>query len=194
MVRKDRKQLVLALIVVLVMFVLSFAFTSLYKTAQDNKNKKYVLDTSFKTSKNVYLENTLPISNELGKQYDGSNIEDKIHGYNEFTIENNYSKNITYEVYLKENNKCEKVIDKSYVIFYLTNSKDEPLDGFKENKLPSFASLPVLSDKPNAKLLYSGTIKNQSKEKFKLRVWVSDLYSINKDKECFSFDIYVRIV
>lgn len=194
MVRKDRKQLVLALIVVLVMFVLSFAFTSLYKTAQDNKNKKYVLDTSFKTSKNVYLENTLPISNELGKQYDGSNIEDKIHGYNEFTIENNYSKNITYEVYLKENNKCEKVIDKSYVIFYLTNSKDEPLDGFKENKLPSFTSLPVLSDKPNAKLLYSGTIKNQSKEKFKLRVWVSDLYSINKDKECFSFDIYVRSV
>lgn len=194
MVRKDRKQLVLALIVVLVMFVLSFAFTSLYKTAQDNKNKKYVLDTSFKISKNVYLENTLPISNELGKQYDGSNIEDKIHGYNEFTIENNYSKNITYEVYLKENNKCEKVIDKSYVIFYLTNSKDEPLDGFKENKLPSFTSLPVLSDKPNAKLLYSGTIKNQSKEKFKLRVWVSDLYSINKDKECFSFDIYVRSV
>ncbi len=194
MVRKDRKQLVLALIVVLVMFVLSFAFTSLYKTAQDNKNKKYVLDTSFKISKNVYLENTLPISNELGKQYDGSNIEDKIHGYNEFTIENNYSKNITYEVYLKENNKCEKVIDKSYVIFYLTNSKDESLDGFKENKLPSFASLPVLSDKPNAKLLYSGTIKNQSKEKFKLRVWVSDLYSINKDKECFSFDIYVRSV
>ncbi len=194
MVRKDRKQLVLALIVVLVMFVLSFAFTSLYKTAQDNKNKKYVLDTSFKTSKNVYLENTLPISNELGKQYDGSNIEDKIHGYNEFTIENNYSKNITYEVYLKENNKCEKVIDKSYVIFYLTNSKDEPLYGFKENKLPSFTSLPVLSDKPNAKLLYSGTIKNQSKEKFKLRVWVSDLYSINKDKECFSFDIYVRSV
>lgn len=194
MVRKDRKQLVLALIVVLVMFVLSFAFTSLYKTAQDNKNKKYVLDTSFKTSKNVYLENTLPISNELGKQYDGSNIEDKIHGYNEFTIANNYSKNITYEVYLKENNKCEKVIDKSYVIFYLTNSKDEPLDGFKENKLPSFTSLPVLSDKPNAKLLYSGTIKNQSKEKFKLRVWVSDLYSINKDKECFSFDIYVRSV
>lgn len=194
MVRKDRKQLVLALIVVLVMFVLSFAFTSLYKTAQDNKNKKYVLDTSFKISKNVYLENTLPISNELGKQYDGSNIEDKIHGYNEFTIANNYSKNITYEVYLKENNKCEKVIDKSYVIFYLTNSKDEPLDGFKENKLPSFTSLPVLSDKPNAKLLYSGTIKNQSKEKFKLRVWVSDLYSINKDKECFSFDIYVRSV
>ena len=194
MVRKDRKQLVLALIVVLVMFVLSFAFTSLYKTAQDNKNKKYVLDTSFKISKNVYLENTLPISNELGKQYDGSNIEDKIHGYNEFTIENNYSKNITYEVYLKENNKCEKVIDKSYVIFYLTNSKDESLDGFKENKLPSFASLSVLSDKPNAKLLYSGTIKNQSKEKFKLRVWVSDLYSINKDKECFSFDIYVRSV
>lgn len=194
MVRKDRKQLVLALIVVLVMFVLSFAFTSLYKTAQDNKNKKYVLDTSFKTSKNVYLENTLPISNELGKQYDGSNIEDKIHGYNEFTIANNYSKNITYEVYLKENNKCEKVIDKSYVIFYLTNSKDEPLYGFKENKLPSFTSLPVLSDKPNAKLLYSGTIKNQSKEKFKLRVWVSDLYSINKDKECFSFDIYVRSV
>jgi len=194
MVRKDRKQLVLALIVVLVMFVLSFAFTSLYKTAQDNKNKKYVLDTSFKISKNVYLENTLPISNELGKQYDGSNIEDKIHGYNEFTIENNYSKNITYEVYLKENNKCEKVIDKSYVIFYLTNSKDEPLYGFKENKLPSFTSLPVLSDKPNAKLLYSGTIKNQSKEKFKLRVWVSDLYSINKDKECFSFDIYVRSV
>ena len=73
MVKKDRKQLVLALIVVLVLFVLSFAFIFIYKLNENKNNRNYVLDVYFKNTNEIYIENTLPVSDELGKKFDGSN-------------------------------------------------------------------------------------------------------------------------
>ena len=94
MVKKDRKQLVLALIVVLVLFVLSFAFIFIYKLNENKNNRNYVLDIYFKNTNEIYIENTLPVSDELGKKFDGSNTEKGIQGYKEFSIKNNYSKDL----------------------------------------------------------------------------------------------------
>ena len=194
MVRKDRKQLFLALIVVLVMFVLSFAFIIIYKLNENKNNRNYVLNTNFKNTNKIYIENTLPVSDELGKKFDGSNTEKGIQGYKEFSVKNNYSKDLNYEIYLMENSECEKKIDANYIILYLTDENNTPLTGFENNKLPTYASLSVLNDKALGRVLYSGFIKSSSKQKFKLRVWVSDLYTLKKYKECFSFDVYVRSV
>ena len=194
MVKKDRKQLVLALIVVLVLFVLSFTFIFIYKLNENKNNRNYVLDVYFKNTNEIYIENTLPVSDELGKKFDGSNTEKGIQGYKEFSIKNNYSKYLNYELYLMENSKCEKKIDSNYIVFYLTDENNKPLTGFENNKLPTFASLSVLNDKASGRVLYSGFIKSSSKQKFKLRVWVSDLYTLKKYKECFSVDVYVRSV
>ena len=194
MVKKDRKQLVLALIVVLVLFVLFFSFIFIYFLFVIIIFWFYLLVVYFKNTNEIYIENTLPVSDELGKKFDGSNTEKGIQGYKEFSIKNNYSKDLNYELYLMENSECEKKIDSNYIVFYLTDENNKPLTGFENNKLPTFASLSVLNDKALGRVLYSGFIKSSSKQKYKLRVWVSDLYTLKKYKECFSVDVYVRSV
>ena len=85
-------------------------------------------------------------------------------------------------------------IGNEFVNLYLTDSNDNALNGFTNNKLPTYSSLSVIDDLPDSKLLYSGIIKSNSSMKLKLRAWVSDLYSLGNDNKCISFDIYVRSI
>lgn len=194
MVKKDVKQLTLAIIVIVCLFVVFMGFGFLFDKYKSNENKTYNLGIKFSDNRNVYLENTLPVTDKIGKELDGVSSSKSIQGFKEFSIENNYDKKIDYQIYLKVKNSCENIIDEDFIKLYLTDNSNNPLSGFENNKLPTYSSINSLNDKPDSKLLYTGSINKNSISKFRLRVWVSDLYSINRDKECFSFDIYVRSI
>ncbi len=194
MVKKDVKQLTLAIIVIVCLFVVFMGFGFLFDKYKSSENKTYNLGVKFSDNRNVYLENTLPVTDKIGKELDGVSSSMSLQGFKEFSIENNYDKKIDYQIYLKVKNSCENMIDEEYIKLYLTDTSNNPLSGFENNKLPTYSSISSLNDKPDSKLLYTGSINKNSISKFRLRVWVSDLYSINRDKECFSFDIYVKSI
>ena len=141
------------------------------------------------------MNSSFPVSDALGKVYKGD-ADDAKQVLKEFTYKNEYSTDINYQVYLKKNSKCSgnNEIGNEFVNLYLTDSNDNALNGFTNNKLPTYSSLSVIDDLPDSKLLYSGIIKSNSSMKLKLRAWVSDLYSLGNDNKCISFDIYVRSI
>ncbi len=194
MVKKDVRQLTLAIIVIVCLFAVFMGFGFLFNKYKNTENKTYNLGVKFSDNRNVYLENTLPVTDKIGKELDGVSSTKSIQGFKEFSIENNYDKKINYQIYLKVKNSCENMIDEDFIKLYLTDTGNNPLSGFENNKLPTYSSISSLNDKPDSKLLYTGSINKNSISKFRLRVWVSDLYSVNRDKECFSFDIYVRSI
>lgn len=194
MVKKDVKQLTLAIIVIVCLFAVFIGLGFLFNRYKSSENKAYNLGVKFSDNRNVYLENTLPVTDKIGRELDGVNSSTGIYGFKEFSIENNYDKKVDYQIYLRVKNSCENMIDEDFIKLYLTDTNNNPLSGFENNKLPSYSSISSLNDKPDGKLLYTGSINKNSISKFRLRVWVSDLYSINRDKECFSFDIYVRSI
>lgn len=194
MVKKDVKQLTLAIIVIVCLFVVFIGLGFLFNRYKSSENKAYNLGVKFSDNRNVYLENTLPVTDKIGRELDGVKSSTGIYGFKEFSIENNYDKKVDYQIYLRVKNSCENMIDEDFIKLYLTDTNNNPLSGFENNKLPSYSSISSLNDKPDGKLLYTGSINKNSISKFRLRVWVSDLYSINRDKECFSFDIYVRSI
>ena len=192
---KDKKQVMLALIVIVFLFVFFMLLGYFYTSNRNSLKRAYVLEENYVETNNVYLNSSFPVSDALGKVYKGE-ADDSKQVLKEFTYKNEYSTDINYQVYLKKNSKCSgnNEIGNEFVNLYLTDSNDNALNGFTNNKLPTYSSLSVIDDLPDSKLLYSGIIKSNSSMKFKLRAWVSDLYSLGNDNKCISFDIYVRSI
>lgn len=192
---KDKKQVMLALIVIVFLFVFFMLLGYFYTSNRNNLKRAYVLEENYVETNNVYLNSSFPVSDALGKVYKGD-ADDAKQVLKEFTYKNEYSTDINYQIYLKKNSKCsgKNEIGNEFVNLYLTDSNDNALNGFTNNKLPTYSSLSVIDDLPDSKLLYSGIIKSNSSMKFKLRAWVSDLYSLGNDNKCISFDIYVRSI
>ena len=192
---KDKKQVMLALIVIVLLFVFFMLLGYFYTSNRNNSKRAYVLEEHYVETNNVYLNSSFPVSDALGKVYKGD-ADDAKQVLKEFTYKNEYSTDINYQVYLKKNSKCSgnNEIGNEFVNLYLTDSNDNALNGFTNNKLPTYSSLSVIDDLPDSKLLYSGIIKSNSSMKLKLRAWVSDLYSLGNDNKCISFDIYVRSI
>lgn len=192
---KDKKQVMLALIVIVFLFVFFMLLGYFYTSNRNHLKRAYVLEENYVETNNVYLNSSFPVSDALGKVYKGD-ADDSKQVLKEFTYKNEYSTDINYQVYLKKNSKCsgKNEIGNEFVNLYLTDSNDNALNGFTNNKLPTYSSLSVIDDLPDSKLLYSGIIKSNSSMKFKLRSWVSDLYSLGNDNKCISFDIYVRSI
>ena len=157
------------------------------------KKSKYTIDVKFDSNDIVQLTNKLPVSDEIGKSYNGTGIEKGIVEYKTFTITNSNESKVKYEIYLT---KLENNIDDmrtGYIKLYLTDDKNNPLDGFETNKLKTYYELPALSDKITSRLLYSGYLVSGSSKKFILRSWVSDTYILSSKEEDFRYDIGVRI-
>ncbi len=193
MIKANKKQLYLAIIIIIILFSCSFFFLlgSFKKEESHNENE---LKIEFLDNENINLNNTLPVSDKIGKSYDGYGVADGVQGYNEFSIENNSEIENEYEIYLVKNKVKEKEISEKFIKMYLTDHNNIPLDGFEKNLIPVFSNLVILNDKANGKLLYRGKINANSKLKFKLRIWVSDSYAISKENEQFSFSINVRAI
>lgn len=195
--RNNKKQLYAALIIVLILFILSFVLFFLFSKFNIVNNSKVnqdVLNINFTKSKKINLKNTLPVSDELGKSFDGTGVSEGLQGYNEFSIKNTSSSTIRYEIYLTKNQIKGTELSEKYIKLYLTDGNDLALKGFDNNKLPAFSSLMVLSDMPNGFLMFRGTLNSSEEKMFRLRVWLADTYAISKNEEKFSFNINVRAV
>lgn len=188
-----KKQLGVALLVVGLLFVsfimLAFCYFHFFPFQTEKKVRDFVLN--FKTSDILTIENKLPVTDSVGKAFDGTGTEEGIQGYVEFSLKNN-SKNRSKYVILLTKQKKEKEISSKYVKFYLTDEKDVPFKPFDKSIIPSYSDFYSFSNRPGSRVLYKGVIDGKTTLNFKLRVWLSDTYVFSEDKEYFSIDVDVQ--
>ena len=191
--KKIDKEVVKSILIVLlslaifVIILLGYIKIDNYRKASDK------IEVKFETSDIVDINNKLPISDEIGKSYNGTGIEEKIEGYSSFSIENNNDRKVNYEIYLTKKTNIDNEIKSNYIKLYLTDENNNPYDGFDQNKIVSYYDLYSLNDKPGSKLLYKGSLVSGGSKKFILRSWVSDTYVISRNEETFNFDIDAKI-
>ena len=188
---KSTKQMNTYLIIILVFITLTIVFYAYYR--EHYKIVAGNLEVNFEKSDIIEINNKLPLSDTLGKSYNGTGMEEGIAGYSSFSITNPNDFRVKYEIYITRQNVSSKDISGKYVVFYLTDEDDKPLVGFSKNKLPVYNDFKGLDDKPISRLIYSGKLDALSTQNVKLRTWVSDAYALINEEEAFSFDIDVRI-
>lgn len=191
MLKKNKKQVVTAISIVLILFVLSFVFSIFYFNSHKQSNSSDDITVKFDKSKNIIITSDLPISDELGKKIDGKGTDTGIQGYMEISITNNLSRTVEYEIYINKIQLSDEIRG-NYIKYYLTDEADNPLKGFEKNAIPTYNDLPVLMDLPGSNLLYRGTIKEKEKQKLILRSWLSDSYVVSNEQHSFNYDVYVR--
>lgn len=190
MLNKNKKQVVYALLIVMG-FIVLVSINVCFYFAGNKKDTTDSVSTSFAESSIINLSNTLPISDEFGKQIDGKGTKDGIQGYSELTIHNNLNKKVAFDICIKKN-EVSKEIRGNYIKLYLSDTADKPLPGFEGNSVPSFSDLPVLVTDPGLYLLSSDVLQANETKKVVLRSWLSDSYAISDEKRDFSFTIIVK--
>lgn len=188
MILENKKQMKLALFIVFILFILSIVIVLKLKPEDDSTND---ISISYSNSGVVDVDNSLPISDALGKNISlDSNIESS-QGIIEFSINNPNDKEVGYDIFLTKE-KLNNSIKENYVKLYLTNESNTAYDEFNKNAVPTYNDLLTLNDKPGSKLLYRGKILGNTEDKFVLRVWISDSYALTDNKENFKFNLKVR--
>lgn len=184
---KNKKNIYLCFIFVFCLLCLMFILLFYFRN-DDNQNNLLV---EFENDKTVFINNKLPMSDIAGIQLTGEGTSDDIQGYVEFSIKSKVNKKQKYTIYLNDV-KVDAPIDYKYVRLYLTDFNDNPYSGFDSNIIPNYGDFSVLKDSPADKILYSGTLDGNEKKNFRLRVWVSDTYTLMSGKEEFSFKVNVK--
>lgn len=193
MIRNNKKQVFFALLIVIGLFILSFIiiiFTN-YKNKLSNTDKNSLV-VNFKENNRVFLKNILPVSDTLGKAFDGNGSDEGIQGYLEIFVRNTSKKTVSYQIFLTRNKSKTKEIAGDFIKIYFSDEKNKPLKGFDSNKIPTYNSLLFLNNKPDCKLLFEDRIDSGDEKKYILRAWLSDLYAIASNEETFDFSVKVR--
>ena len=142
----------------------------------------------------INLVNNLPLSDSLAINNEKNSVSDDIFKNIKFDLINNDSKDLNYELYITKKELEDNEINGKYIKFYLTKQNGEELKGYNKNRVPLYDDLPVVDDLPGSRILYKGSIKGNSIEKFDFKTWISDNYSNNNQQEEFNYSIRVRVV
>ena len=178
--------------ILILAIVLSFAFICLIPSISQRINSDNV---EFVGDKNtVTIGNTLPLTDVSGKSLDP---KEKIIDEVSFSVKGVGDKKrvVNYEIYLiNTNTDTDRQINPGFIKVYLTDGDNKPFEYYSKNSVPAYKSLRVSNSQANGKIIYSGSIKGEEIQKFKLRVWLADNYVLNDTDRSFSGTIVVKKV
>ena len=91
--QRFNKQVKMAFMIVLCLFLMAGLYFFLFYNKSEYRKDSKGLSVNYSSSNIVTIKNTLPISDSLGREFDGKGTDDGIEGYLEFTVKNvrNYS-------------------------------------------------------------------------------------------------------
>lgn len=190
---KDKK-IVISIILVLLLFISVIGITyAVFIFAKEGKRENVINTGSItfsytETSNGISLTNALPISDNIGKTLDNSGSN----GYFDFNVSCKIvgTTAIKYEIYSEEQS-VSNPIDSSFVKMYLTDgTSDRPISGY-DGEVPTYNMLPTSSIKDGAKRLYYGSFNTTGGQSFRLRMWLSDKYSIPTTSQQFKIKVNV---
>lgn len=189
----DLSSIFKSLIIITILFVFFVLAAYVVKTIFNDDVEKSL---SIKSSDSliINLVNNLPLSDSLAINNEKNSVSDDIFKNIKFDLINNDSKDLNYELYITKKELEDNEINGKYIKFYLTKQNGEELKGYNKNRVPLYDDLPVVDDLPGSRILYKGSIKGNSIEKFDFKTWISDNYSNNNQQEEFNYSIRVRVV
>ena len=186
--KKVKKNIYLIGAVCLIIIVTILLVIIFNKNNNENINN---LKVNFENDNTIMISNRLPMTDIAGKQLTGEGTSDDIQGFVEFSIESVDDKKQDYVIYLNDK-KVNAAIDSKHVRLYLTDFDDNAYDGFDSNIIPCYEDFKVSKNSPSDKILFNGTLNGKEKKNFRLRVWVSDTYTLRDSEETLSFDVKVK--
>ncbi len=142
---------------------------------------------------NITFNNSLPISDSLGKEMTYSKANKDIQGFSEIIINNPNEDKMSYSLVITKKNNSESKINDNYVKIYLTDENNNPIKGFESEMIPSFPDLKIFRNDSMRRILYKGVIKKGEEKKYILRSWISDSYAISSQIEECSFIVEVIV-
>lgn len=184
----QKRILILVFIFVLLTLFVSFVGFSIFKINRgtDNNiiNAGSILFSYNESSNYINMINTLPMSDDLGKNLSGEGE------YFEFNISSRLNSKkineLTYEISLTPSVSS---LDTKYVKVYLEeNGKGVSLTS---NIVNYYNDLPESTIRKGSKLLYKKTINSKSDNRYVFRMWVSPEYNVDSISRTFS--CYVNV-
>jgi len=167
---------------VCLLILLYFVFLSLIF-----REKELDLVEMVSKEKRIVVKNKLPLSDEVGIKIDGSH--DDIEGYLEFSVKNKTSRLTQYYIYVEKTSDSE--IADNRIKLYLTDEDNNPTKLFKSKSSPLYSDFLVDSYHPAGRVIYKGILKGYGEDKFILRSWLSEFYSLTINEE--KYDLVVGV-
>ena len=100
--KNNKKQILYAFIIVLVVSICSIVVVSFFNKGNDEK-----IDLKFSGKNNFRITNKLPISDKLGKSISENN---DIKSYLEFSVENKSNKDGNFEIYVTKKDTIHNIL------------------------------------------------------------------------------------
>ena len=191
----NKKRVSFFLILLLLLFItalLGTAYSLFIYAGEGAKNNTFStssINFSFdETTNGISLKNAVPIIDEVGKKLQS---DDNDVGYFDFNVSYNsfsFARNVSYEIYItpSENNS----LDGKYVKVYLTDQNDQPLLGDVVKTFEELDSAKTIND--GSKQIYYDSFTKTGVKKFRLRMWVSEDYPIDKESRSFKLKVNVN--
>lgn len=174
--------------IIIVVIVVFFGFYINNKRNISNSD----ISVKFESSDIVTIDSKLAISDLLGKSLTNDTTEDGVFGFVDFSVINNTSKQVNFEINLVKQNVIGPVIKDNYIKLYLTDTNDKEFGN--KSLIPNFNQLNNSKSNNNGKTLFVDSLAAKEKKKFRLRAWLSDSYIVSDVKESFSFDVNVDVI
>ncbi len=189
--RKNLKYIIFLVIIIIVLFFVSIGVIMIGK--KDNDVKINPNDVKYSAETNtIIIKNIVSVSEDFGKTLNEEN--GGAFGYLEFSVVNNTEEKRNYQIYITKQDVDTKEINSNYIIYYLTDSSNNPMENYTGNKLPSYNTFNYIEDKADSKSIYKGVLDVKEKKNFILRVWIDDSFLVTGDEEAFSFVIGARAI
>ena len=185
-----RNLLLIILVFICLYSLVNFVDNKIYKGKIINKNDVVLVSDN---SNRFMLKDNYPMLDEVGRKITYSEENSHVQIYYEFEVKSKSNTDTNYEIYLSSD-KYKNNIHPNFIKIYLTDSNNNPIEGFNTIAVPTYFNLKVATATPLGRRLYYGKIKANDTKKYILRAWIGDAYAVGVDSKEFGFDLYVEAV
>lgn len=186
--------IITSLIIITILFVFFVGFSYFLGNLVHNRGKNESLTIKSRDSLVINLTNNLPLSDKLALDNEKNSVSDKIFNNVKFEVVNNEKYDLDYELYITKDELKDNEIKGKYIKFFLQKQNGDEIKGYSKEFIPNYDNLSAISDLPGSRILYKGTIKGNSVEKFSFKTWISDDYKNYNVKEEFNYSIHIRVI
>ena len=187
--------LAIAVLIAMVAGVTYAAFNYVGIGSKENVITSGTIDFIYSEKSNgISITNAMPTSDEMGKVI-AQRENDIEQGYFDFTVGATIrgTATVNYEVYGEDITDDEHKLEGRYVKVYLTDGEDEnPMPGYDGALVPNYESLQTASSDPKGKKIYDGRFTGTGTQTFRLRLWVSEDYSVSGNENRFKMLVHVK--
>ena len=186
--QKKKKKLTLFILVSIIILIISIVLFLIPR--EKSQAPTFLYEVEINPSRDVIIKNILPVSDMLGKSFDGTGTKPGVQGYAEITIINTDKVKHDYSIVVsKQENNSQ--LSGNYIKFFLTDADDNPVGKFNKELSPVYESLEVHSLHPAYRIVETINLAPKEQKKFKLRTWLADSYVVSLDEEQFKYVIDV---